>query len=174
MDYLKKNDPAHPVHYIQSGGELREFIKGDTYTQKICKAAYDRGELIPEFIVVYLWAQNLVKKYTGIQHIVCDGMPRKVHEAGALDSIFDFYKLEKPWVIYLDIGDDEAMKRLLARGRFDDKPDEINNRLAWYKTQVIPTINYYKSNPRYKFLDINGIGKIDDIHVEIVKKLGLK
>ncbi len=173
MKLLKEKDPAREILYIQSGQELRDFMKGPSVTQKICRQMIDDGKLLPEFVVVYLWAQILIDKFTGNEHLVFDGMPRKIHEAGALNSIFPYYNLPKPWVFYIDISKEEAIKRMLARGRFDDKKEEIEKRLGWYETQVVPTIEYYKDNPDYNFLDINGERSVEEVHTDIVKRVGL-
>jgi adenylate kinase len=173
IEYLKKIDSAHEIIHIESGGELREFIKGPSYTEQVTKKLYDGGGLIPEFIVVYLWAGALIAKFTGNEHLVFDGMPRKVHEAGALNSIFRFYGLTKPWIINIDISPEESTKRLLARKRFDDNEEEIKKRLDWYESDVVPTMEYYDGNPKYNFLKINGARPVEDIHADIVKKLGL-
>ena len=109
----------------------------------------------------------------GNQHVIFDGTPRKLHEAGVLHSCFDFYGLDKPWVINIDISYDESMKRLLARKRFDDTEDDIKKRLDWYETDVAPTLGFYDGNPKYNFLKIRGERSIEEIHGDIVKKLGL-
>jgi adenylate kinase len=171
---LEKKDKENNVLHIESGEELREFIKGSSYTQQVTKKVYDAGGLIPEFVVVYLWTGALIEHFTGKEHLVFDGMPRKVHEAGALNSIFGFYGLSKPWVINVDISTKEAMKRLLARKRFDDTKEEIRKRLDWYETEVMPTMVYYDGNPKYNFLKVNGERSVEEIHEDIVKKVGLK
>jgi len=174
IEYLKDKDPGHEVLHIESGKELREFIKGPSYTEQVTKKLYDGGGLIPEFVVVYLWAGMLIARFTGNEHLVFDGMPRKVHEAGALNSIFGFYGLSKPWIINIDISPEESTKRLLARKRFDDVQEEIDKRLAWYETDVVPTMKYYDGNPRYNLLKIDGGRPVEEIHADIVKKLSLE
>jgi adenylate kinase len=171
---LEKNDKEHKVLHIESGEELREFIKGPSYTQSVTRDLYNKGGLIPEFVVVYLWTAALIANFTGKEHLVFDGMPRKVHEAGALNSIFGFYGLSKPWVINVDISPKEAMNRLLARKRFDDNEAEIQKRLDWYETEVMPTMEYYDGNPKCNFIKVNGERSVEEIHEDIVKKVGLK
>jgi adenylate kinase len=173
IKFLEKNDKEHKVLHIESGEEIREFIKGSSYTQGVARDIYNKGGLIPEFVVVYLWTAALIANFTGKEHLVFDGMPRKVHEAGALGSIFDFYGLSKPWVINVDISHKEAVKRLLARKRSDDTKEEIEKRLNWYETDVMPTMAYYDSNPRCNFLKVNGERSVEEIHADIVKKVGL-
>ncbi len=173
MDVLAKNDPTRKVMYISTGNELREFIKGDSYTQKRCKEVYDVGGLQPEFLAVGMWVNRYFRDYTGTEHAIMDGMPRKLHEAGVLHSALEFYGFEKLWVINIDISDAESKKRLLARKRIDDNALEIKKRLEWYETDVVPTMEYYDGNPKYDFIKVSGERSIEEIHADIVKKLGL-
>src|SRR6185369_14989513 len=129
IDFLKRTDPNTKTLYIYGGDEFREFIKGPSETQKISKRIYDAGELQPEFLAVYTWANVLVNKFSNEENIVFDGMPRKYHEAGVLHSILDFYKLDKPYVINIDISEEESIERLKKRGRFDDNIDDIKVRM---------------------------------------------
>jgi adenylate kinase family enzyme len=103
-----------------------------------------------------------------------DGTPRKPIEAAMLDSVFTFFKREKPWVINIEVKPDASLKRLLVRKRFDDVEEEIRRRLAWYETDVAPTVDYYRNNPNYNFLTIDGERSVEAIHADIVKKLGLE
>lgn len=173
-DYLKKIDPSREILYVQSGQEFREFIKGNSETQKLSKAIYDVGGLQPEFLAIYMWANVLVNKFTKNEHVIMDGMPRKFHEAGVLESIFDFYKLEKPVVINIDISKEQSIDRLMARGRVDDNREDIAERLSWYETDVVPAIAFYENNPKYNFIKIDGNRSIEDVHKDIIEKANLK
>ncbi|MEK7463838.1 MAG: nucleoside monophosphate kinase [Patescibacteria group bacterium] len=172
-EYLKKLNPEREMLYIQGGGEFREFIKGDSTTQKLSKGLYEADKLQPEFLSVYMWINLLVKNYDGNQHLIFDGAPRRKHEAGVLDSIFDFYGLSGPCAINIDVSEEWATERLAARHRQDDKSEDIRKRLAWYTTDVVPAIEFYQSNPKYKFIKVNGERSIDDIHKELIEKIGL-
>ena len=174
MSHLCKiGDKACKTFHIETGAFLREFIKGDTYTQKLCKTAMDKGELMPEAVMVDLWQNFLTNNFTGQENLVFDGCPRKLHEAQLLDSAMRFYQLEKPTVICVNVSRDWSEKRLLGRARKDDNPESIKKRLEWFETEVMPTVNYYKSNPYYNFIDINGEQPIEDVQNEILAKLGL-
>ena len=128
----------------------------------------------PEFVAVYLWISVIINKYTGNEHIIFDGTPRKYHEAVVLDSVFDFYKFGKPFILNIDISNEESVKRLLARKRIDDGEKEIKKRLSWYETEVIPTLDYFKDNKNYNFLVIDGERSVEEIHRDIIGKIGLK
>jgi len=168
LEHLKKIDSQRNVLYIQSGNEFREFIKGQSATQKLSYKAYEDDNLQPEFLSIYMWANVLINKYSGNEHIIFDGSPRRKHEAGVMDSIFDFYNFKKPCVIHLDVSEEWATEKLTLRHRMDDKSEDIKKRLLWYKTDVIPAIDFYKNNPRYKFLNINGERSIEEISKEII------
>lgn len=173
MELLQKKTPDIESLYIQTGQEFRELITKTTTTAQKAKAIYDVGGLEPEFLTVNLWTSVLMNTYKGNQHLVLDGTPRKLHEADILHSCFGFYGFGKPWVIDIEISEEESFKRLMARKRLDDTEEEIRKRMAWYETDVVPTLSYYDGNPAYTFLKIFGERSIEDIHADIVKKVGL-
>lgn len=174
IENLKRLDPTRNTLYIQTGAELREFIKGDSYTQKKTKTLYDKGGLMLEFLTVHAWTKVLVEQYDGNDHVIFDGTPRKLHEAGVLNSIFEFYSFAKPFVINIDISKEEAMARLLARKRQDDNAIEIERRLSWYETDVAPTVDYYRNNPAYNFIKVDGEVSMDETRANIAKMVGLE
>ena len=71
-------------------------------------------------------------------------------------------------VVHLDITDEEAMKRLLARKRYDDTEAAIRERLQWYKAEVVPAVEYYREKGR--LVEINGEQSVEAVHQEIVEK----
>lgn len=178
METLQKGKDARSVIYVETGAEFRKFIKGDSHTAKICKGIYDHGELMPEFMCVYVWGKLMAEHYIGTEHLVFDGTPRKLLEAKLLDSVFPFYGLDKPYVIYLDIDHEHSADRLTLRaknsGRSDDNKAAIEHRRTAFERDVIPSIEWYRTNPNVQFLDVNGRGIIEEIHADIVKRLGLR
>ena len=169
--YLNKIDPKREVFYLQTGAEFRKFIQGANYTQKLSKKIHDDGGLQPEFLSIYMWSHMLAENFKENEHLIVDGTPRKFHEAGVLDSIFDFYKREKPYLIFLNIGKKWGTERLKGRGRIDDNHDDIKARIDWYETDVLPAIGFYRNNPKYNFLEINGEQTIEKVHQDILDKL---
>lgn len=172
-NYLKENS-EQPVIRVESGALLREYIKGETYTQKMIAEAVNSGVLVPEVSVVSAWAKHLADNFTGKEIIIFDGCPRKIQEAYLLDSLLRFYKIEKPTVFLIDVRDKWSMQRLLDRGRKDDSAEAIKRRLDWYKSEVKPSVRFFKRNRYYNFVKINGEQPIPEVHAEIVKKLGLE
>lgn len=159
--------------HVESGAFLREFVKGDTYTQSKTKFVMENGFLVPESVVVYLWMKYLINNFTGTENIIFDGCPRKLHEAQLLNDALRFFKVEKPVVVSVNVSKDWSEKRLLGRARKDDTPESIKKRLEWFETEVTPTINYYRGDSYYQVIDVNGEQPIEDVHNEVLAKLGL-
>lgn len=174
---LTKKDPVCKILYVETGAELRKFFAGDGYTQSLTKKVIEAGYLMPEYMAVYIWSDVLVRCYTGGEHLIFDGTPRKLDEAQMLESVFPFYSLPKPWVIYLDVDHEESKRRISLRaknsGRADDSAEALEKRRVAYENEVKPTVDWYRAHEGVKFLDVDGERAIDEIHTDIVKRLGL-
>ena len=114
IDYLEKNDPDRKVFYLETGKKLREFMITDSFTAKLTKAVMDEGGLMPEFMPVWIWTQFLIDNLTGDEHILFDGICRRLAEAPILDSAIRFYKMKDPVIISIELSREEARKRLLG------------------------------------------------------------
>lgn len=177
IESLKQIDPSHPILHVETGAEFRKFNEGPSYTAKLGKQIVDSGGLMPAFMPVYMWANALVERFQGSQHVIFDGTPRKLLEGQLIESIFPFYSLE-PHLIYLDVHHDESKKRLLLRGKLhgrkDDAADAIERRKAAYEADIHPTVEYFRASKTVKFHDIDGIGSIPEVHERILKALQLQ
>lgn len=173
---LETKFPQAGVFEIEPGAAFRKLAEKDNFTAKLTKKVIDNGELMPAFMPVYVWSSMLVENFTGKENLVFDGTPRRVMEAQYLESIFPFYSLGKPWVIYLDIDHDESWKRLAVRakeGRMDDHKEAVERRRVAFENDIRPTIEFYRANPNVNFLDIDGERPIEEVHADIVKRVGL-
>lgn len=173
METLKEKDPERKVAYLETGEKFREFAKKDTFTAKKTKEIMNSGGLMPEFLPVWIWAQFFMDNVSGDEHVILDGISRREHEALIVDSALQFYGRENPIVISIEISPEESAKRMMKRGRADDSEEEIKKRLAWYEKNVVPALNHFKNNSYYKFIPVNGEQSIEDVHREIVERLGL-
>lgn len=174
IEYLKTADKDRPTLYIETGERFREFMTEASFTALRTKEAIDAGELLPEFLPIWIWTEYFVRHVSGDEHLILDGLSRRAQEAPILDSAMRFYKRNKPFVIFIDVSRDWAKKHLLARGRGDDIDSEIEPRLDWFEKNVIPAMQYFKENPDYNFIAINGEQTIPEVHVEILQKTGLQ
>ena len=104
-----------------------------------------------------------------------DATPRSLDEARMLHTIFPFYGRVKPTVVFLNTSRGWVEERLKERGRSDDMlPGVIDRKLSWYEKDVVPAVEFYRSSPEYRFLDINGEQTPEAVHRDIFKGLGFQ
>lgn len=171
-EYLVRKTPEIAQFHSYTGDGFRAFIQGETFASRRAREIQLAGGIQPEFLAVWIWAELLIKKFKGDEHLFVDGSPRKVGEAIVLDSALKFFKREDVKVLVLNVSDQETTKRLLARGRQDDKPEAIKERLGWYHDLVVPAVTYFKDRPGYEFIEINGEQTPDKVHQDIIKAIG--
>lgn len=159
--------------YIETGQMFRDFAKTDSLTAKFTKEVVDSGGLMPEFMPIWVWSDFLIKNLTGQEHLIFDGVSRRKEEAVVLDSAIKFYRRENPIVLSIEVSDRWAMEKLLARGRKDDTEEGIQKRLKWYKENVVPAMQFFKNDPYYKFIEINGEQTKEEVQKEILDKIGI-
>lgn len=160
------------VLYIETGSALRELAKQGNLVGKNIDNILKEGKLIPVFIPIWIWTEFITKNFTGKEDMILDGVCRRLEEAVALDSSFDFYKIENPNIILMNVSKEWSFARMMERKRADDIPEKINNRLSWYEKDVVPATNYFRNKPGYNFIEINGEQTIEKVHQDIIKALG--
>lgn len=171
---LREKTPETQIFYLETGERFREYIQSGTYSSNLSKEVMEKGGLQPEFLAVWNWSSLFVEKMRGNEHLILDGTPRKLDEAAVLDSAMKFYKREKPFVIFLDVSKEFSIARFKDRGRADDKSlQAIEERMKWYEEFVVPAVRYYWQNDNYKLLHINGEQTIEEVHAEIITKIGI-
>lgn len=172
IEYFKKNDPKRQVEYIETGSKLREFAQEVGLTAEMTRKVMAEGGLLPSFIPIWIWTTYFVRYLDGSEHLILDGLSRREYEAPILDDALRFYKREKPFVVVLNVSDAWAKEHLLARARADDQGRDIDSRLAWYQTNVEPTIEYFRKSQYYTTLDINGEQSIEKVYADIISQMG--
>lgn len=173
INYLEEHN--QPVLYIETGVEFRSFINDGNFTSLRTKTALERGELLPVWLPVWLWAEKLVKGFDGTQTLVLDGLARRMTEAPVVDSALKFYGIQDCKVININVSRAEAKNRLMSRGRPDDTEEEkIQRRLDWYDRDVLDVMDYFADKKGYDFIDINGEQPVEDVFNDIKKALGFE
>lgn len=174
--YLELDSSApSPVLYVETGEALRGFIRTEGYSQKLTSETLSRGNLLPSFMPIFIWATALVEQFTGKEHLVLDGLARRVMEVPILDAALMFYSRSDYHVFVLDISDEVALDRLRLRARGDDESNEqgMKNKLIWYRENVAPCISTFENMGR-QVHHINGEQSIEQIHQDILEVLGFK
>jgi adenylate kinase len=119
------------VDHISSGDVLRREVAEDSELGREVKAHMAAGRLAPDELVT----RAVLPVIEALGGYVLDGYPRTLSQAQGLE--FDA-------VVYLKVPDDVVMERLLARGREDDKPEVIRERLREYEQDTAPLIEHYR------------------------------
>jgi adenylate kinase len=131
------------------------------------------GQRQPDFLAVWMWSHHFIEDLRGDEHLIIDGTPRSLDEAKILNNAMSFYKRVQPKVIHIAVSRAWSEKHLLARGRADDIKADIKTRLDWYERDVVPALEYYRTNPNYQFVEVNGEQSIEDVQKEILAKAGV-
>src|SRR3954454_11278412 len=113
------------VPHISSGDVLRAEVADDTALGREVKTHMAAGRLAPDELV----SRAMLPVIERLDGYILDGYPRTLAQAGGLE--FDA-------VVYLRVPDDEVERRMLARGRADDVPDVIKERLREYAADTEP------------------------------------
>ncbi len=172
QEYLKTKDPTRDIFYLETGDMFRKFIAGDSYSSKLSKAIMEAGTLQPAFLAIHIWSHEFIDNLKGDEHLVLDGTPRTLSEIEALDTAFTFYNRTTPTVFIINVSNDWSRTRLTERGRMDDsRAGDMEKRLEWYETDVVPAIRHMENAKMYKVVEINGEQPIEKVHADIIAVL---
>jgi len=171
--YLIENHISNDVLFTSTGNEYRKLIGTPTFTSSLVKGNLNKGFLQPNFLTISLFTDILVRDMKENTSVIADGFPRTVAQSEAFENMMKFYQRDEIKVIYIELGKEEAVKRMKLRGRADDTDEGIANRFDEYVNNVIPSMNYFEDKKGYKIYKINGEQSIDDVHKELIKTLEL-
>lgn len=169
-EFLEQQDPQREVLGVQVGKLFRDEAEKDGVTAGLLRGYLNDGLLMPEFLTVWAWGETLVGSYTNEQHVTFDGTPRRIGEAKILHEALQFYGRKNLLVIVLSVSKEWSRKMLAKRKREDDiDPEDVERRLNWYDTDVVPVINFFRENSSYCVVDINGERPMAEVHQNIIK-----
>ena len=151
------------IAHIYTGDMMRELARQNTPDGRKVKELLSKGEFAPTPIVIKAVKERM-KKPDAMKGYVFDGFPRNVEQAGAMEA----KGIEYDHVINLVVSEEEVIKRLTARGREDDKPEIIKQRLRVYEKETRPLLDYYKK----EIINIKAEGGTpEEIAAKIIEKL---
>lgn len=156
---------------IETGKAFRELAEKGGYTAARVKELLRDGQMIPDFIAETFMVKYLVKNLEPDTHLTLDGFPRNVGQIGFLDDLLKFYKRPSLSVVYLDAPESMVRERLLGRGRADDTPEIIDERLRLYHQVTEPVVGVYKERTDINFIHIDATKRIEDIQDDIIAGL---
>ncbi len=152
------------VPHISTGELLRAAVANNTSLGKDAKAYLDRGELVPDAVVIDMIRERLSQGDTQSGWLL-DGFPRNLPQADALDALLAEIGQEYEHVVNLQVPEDVLVARMMDRGRKDDTEKVIRRRLQVYQTQTAPLIQFY--GDRDRLVNINGNQTVDTVTANI-------
>lgn len=159
------------LYHLSTGDMLRAEIASGTALGNRVKGLMDRGELVPDEVVVEMIASRIDagKSKSGFLY---DGFPRTVEQALALEKMLNSRGMKINAMLALDVEHDELVKRLMDRGAESGRSDDqdlgiIENRIEVYMRKTEPLASYFRGKNLYQTID--GMGKIDDIFKRLCK-----
>jgi len=195
----KKLIEKHGIPQISTGDILRKAVADGTPLGKEAKSYMDKGELVPDKVVIGL-IEDRLKQPDCKKGFILDGFPRNTAQAETLDAMLKKLNMPLDSALSVDVPKDDLMKRLTGRRtckgcqqmynvyfsppkkngvcdkcggelfhRDDDKEETIKRRLDVYDAQTAPLINYYKKSGILK--SVIGVGGIDEIFKKVCSVL---
>ena len=145
-EYLIKH---FDITHIYPGDMFRKEMEKKSEIGKEIKDLMAKGKFAPNDIVLELIKKKVDQSPKGY---VFDGWPRY------MEQVNDMLKAQIGYdrAVFLNVSKEEVMKRLLARGRADDTVDIINDRIALYKKETGPVVEYFRKQPG--FIEIKAEG----------------
>jgi len=151
------------IPHIYTGDMMRKLAQQDTPDGRKVKELLSKGEFAPLDIVMKA-VKDRVSKSDAQKGYVFDGFPRNVEQADMMKE----QNIGYDYVINLQVSEKEVVRRLTARGRADDKPEIIKNRLKVYHRETAPLLDYFKD----EIINIKAEGGTpESIANEIIKKV---
>ncbi|MBQ0081259.1 MAG: adenylate kinase [Alistipes sp.] len=164
-------EQKYDLSHISTGDIIRQEIKSGSEIGKEFQACTEKGELAPDSLVIDI-IQKYLSSLNDCKGTIFDGFPRTTAQAEAFDKMLSKIGEEITVMVYMDVPDDELVKRILLRGkdsgRKDDQSEEIiRNRIKVYKEQTLVVADYYRKQNKYA--EIPSLGTIDEVFNELRK-----
>jgi adenylate kinase len=163
---------------LSTGDMLRAAVSAGTSIGRKAKAAMERGELVPDELVVAVVAERILQP-DAKNGFILDGFPRTVAQAEALNDILLTGGLNLDCVLELKVDEEVLLGRILNRAkeaksnghtvRADDTEGALKVRLEEYRRQTEPLADYYRASGILKSID--GLQPINNVAISLFEAL---
>jgi adenylate kinase len=153
----------HGWRWLSAGQLLR-----DTHDIELIKEMQTGGLVNPERVNELMG--EALKRATNISRVIIDGFPRQLSQAKWLIDSQPTHQRSIGLVIVLEVPRSELLKRLEVRGRADDTPEAIDERLKIYRAEMYPILSYF-TEKNVNIVHIDGTGTVGQVHDRIVEEL---
>lgn len=157
---------------VSSGNQFREMRNGEGPLSDRVRAAYDQGQLLPDWFADYLFAQGVLN-LPPEEGVILEGFGRSRPQAELMQKMLSWLG-RRIKVVHLSVSEDETLRRQLERAKTDNRPDsndeqKVKARLAEYAANTEPALAFFKEQG--VLVDIDGEPDVETIHNDIVSKL---
>ena len=154
----------YDLYHISTGEVIRSEIARGTELGKSMEGYISRGELAPDSIVVEM-VRDYMRTHAD-KGCIFDGFPRTTAQAEAFDAMLAEDGLSVTVMIYMDVPEEELVKRILLRGKDSGRADDasedvIRNRIAVYREQTEVVAEHYAKQDKY--VSVNGVGTLEEV-----------
>ena len=146
--------------HLSTGDMLRAARDAKTAVGLEAERYMSAGQLAPNDLIVGIIGQRLQAADCRNGYLL-DGFPRTIAQAEALDAMLAAQSAPLDVVLELQASEEALFERLAGRGRADDKPEVIRQRLVAYRQQTEPLLQYYRAKGLLKSVD--GLGTVDEV-----------
>lgn len=151
--------------HLSTGNLLRKEMAEKTPLGIEARSFIDKGQLVPDEVVIGM-VDSYFDQHKDAPGFLFDGYPRTVAQAAALDRLLDLKKTSIELVLFLQVDEDELIRRLVHRGKTSGRSDDTDEavqrkRQEVYRNETLPVAAYY--DKQEKVVNIRGTGTVDDI-----------
>ncbi len=151
--------------HLSTGDMLRAARDAQTELGRQAEEYMSRGALVPDEIILGMISVRLEEPDCRAGYLL-DGFPRTIAQAEALDRMLAEKGASLDVVLELQVPEEELFRRLAGRGRADDSPEVIRQRLVAYREQTEPLLDYYAKKGLLRSVD--GTGTVDEVFGRLV------
>ena len=156
---------AYGLKHLSTGDLLRSEIARQTPLGLEAKSIMDRGQLVPDEVVVGMISSAL-EANPQASGFLFDGFPRTVAQSEALDKLLSLKNTAIGVVLALQVTEEELVSRLLNRGLTSGRSDDTNEsmiraRIKEYQDKTTVVADYYSQFD--KVVNVKGEGTVDEI-----------
>ena len=154
---------------LGAGDALREIAQEDTELgRKVRQTINVEGRLVePELISTVI--KEKIAAVPKDQGLILDGYPRSLAQYELFRKFWPETGRGDDQVVFIELSDQEAVKRLTKRGRPDDMPAAIRTRLQSFYSETMPMVSAMEADG--KVFHIDGAQPIDEVRRQIVATL---
>ena len=158
-------EKKYGLAHVSTGDIIRKEIADHTALGEQMEGYIKRGELAPDEVVIEMIRHYLLKHKEG-KGIIFDGFPRTTAQAEAFDRLLTSMGESVDVMIYMDVPEEELVKRILLRGKESGRADDasediIRNRIEVYKSQTAIVADHYSAQEKYE--NVQSHGTIDEV-----------